>query len=202
MQTKADIRKQFKDTLGRNDVSDDLANTFIDQAISRIQRTLRVPPMERIAPYTVTFDQPSVILPDDFLSPRFFYAGEIELTYLPIGRFLAMGQEFGYPRHYTRVGAELKLFPLPLDGTELNLVYYGEIPDLIEDTDTNFLCAIAPDFLVYGALCFAADHFVDDRKAAFEDGFTRIYNELQEQALLVELEQGGMAIRPAYGTEY
>lgn len=202
MLNKAGIRDQFKKTLGRNDIDNDLADTFIDQAVSRIQRTLRVPAMEQIAPYTTVADQKSILLPEDFLSMKFIYCGELELQYLPIGRFLAKGQCFGTPMFYTRVGAELKLFPLPLLGTELNLSYYAEIPDLAEDNSTNFLCAIAPDLLVYGALCFAADHFVDDRKLAFEDGFKRIYNELVEQSLLVEMEQSGMQLAPPYNTEY
>lgn len=202
MLNKAGIRDQFKKTLNRNDITNDIADTFIDQAVSRIQRTLRVPAMEQIAPYTVNTDQQSILLPEDFLSMRFLYCGEFELQHLPIGRFLARGQVFGAPKFYTRVGGELKLFPLPLAGTELNLVYYAEIPDLADDTSTNFLCAIAPDLLVYGALCFAADYYLDDRKQAFEDGFTRIYAELVEQALLVEMEQSAMAIAPPYNTEY
>lgn len=202
MLNKAGIRDQFKKTLGRNDIDNAIADTFIDQAVSRIQRTLRVPAMEKVAEYTISFDQQSVFIPDDFLSMQFLLAGEFELTYLPIGKFLLQGQQVGQPRSFTRVGGELRLFPKPLDGTTLFLAYYGEIPDLPEDTSTNFLCAIAPDLLVYGALCFAADYFVDDRKPAFEQAFTRIYGELVEQALLTEMEQGGMAIQSPTTTEY
>jgi len=202
MLNKAGIRDQFRKTLGRNDITTDLGNTFIDQAVSRIQRTLRVPPMEKIAPYTVNFSAASITLPEDFLSMRYLYSGETLLQMLPIGKLLALGKQVGSPRFYTRIGGELRLFPQPLDGTEISLVYYGEIPDLTDDTDTNFLCAIAPDLLVYGALCFAADYYVDDRKQAFEDAFKRIYAEVMEQALLVEMEQSAMAISPAYDTEY
>lgn len=202
MQDKAGIRDQFIKTLGRNDITTDIANVFIDQAISRIQRTLRVPAMEKIVEFTTVLDQRSIIIPGDFLSMREFYSGDCEVTYLPMGRFLARGKNVGDPKNYTRVGGELLLSPRPLRGTELTLVYYGEIPDLVEDTDTNFLCAIAPDLLVYGALCFAADHFVDDRKGAFEEAFNRIYDELEEQALLVEIEQPGMAISASTNLDY
>lgn len=191
---KAGIRDQFKKTLGRNDITDDLANTFIDQAVARIQRTLRVPAMEKIADYEVNADQPSVFLPNDFLSMKLFYSGERNLDFLPLSSFLTKPKTFGSPVYYTRVGAELRLWPQPVDGTELSLVYFGEIPDLVNDQDTNFLCVIAPDLLVYGALTFAADYYVDDRKPAFEDAFARIYAEVEEQARLVEMEQSGMAI--------
>jgi hypothetical protein len=202
MQDKAGIRDQFIKTLGRNDITPELANVFLDQAISRIQRTLRVPAMEKIVEFVTVLNQRSIIIPGDFLSMKEFYSGENEVTYLPMGRFLARSRDPGEPQNYTRAGGELLLSPRPTVGTELTLIYYGEIPDLVEDADTNFLCAIAPDLLVYGALCFAADHFVDDRKQAFEDGFTRIYSELEEQALLVEMQQIGPAITAPYNLEY
>ena len=203
MLDKAGIRDQFKKTLGRNDITNELADTFIDQAVSRIQRTLRVPAMEKIAEYLIDFDnEKSVTIPEDFLSMRFFFAGDRELQHLPIGRFMALSPAVGTPSYYTRIGGEFRVHPAPPQGTKLSLVYYGEIPDLAADNSTNFLCAIAPDLLVYGALCFAADYFVDDRRPVFEEAFNRIYEELVEQALLVEMEQSAMVIAPAYNTEY
>lgn len=196
--TKADIRNQFKLTLGRNDCTDELANTFIEQAVSRIQRTLRVPAMERISPYVTSFDQDSILIPDDFLSLRYFYSGTDLLEYIDIGRYLPLAGCVGAPMYYTRIGGEFKMAPKPQEDTSLTLVYYGEVPDLVNDTDTNFLCAIAPDLLIYGALCFAADYWLDDRKQAFEEAFTRIYKEVLEQALLVEMETSGMAIRSTF----
>ena len=78
------------------------------------------------------------------------------------------------------------------------MVYYGEIPDLVNDTDSNFVTEIAPDLLVYGALTFAADFFIDDRKDSFEQIAVRIFNEVQDQANQMEFAQEGMTVNTAY----
>jgi hypothetical protein len=52
--------------------------------------------------------------------------------------------------------------------------------------------------LVYAALSYAADYYVDERKPAFEETFARIYGELVEQATAIEMNQSGLAISPAY----
>lgn len=47
---KGEIRAHFKALLNRSDITDALADTFIDQGITRIQRSLRVPSMEKNTP--------------------------------------------------------------------------------------------------------------------------------------------------------
>jgi len=51
---KGEIRAHFIALLNRSDCSNALADTFIDQAITRIQRQLRVPAMEKQNQYNVT----------------------------------------------------------------------------------------------------------------------------------------------------
>lgn len=201
---KAGIRKQFQLILNRNDCTDELADVFIDNAIARIQRTLRVPAMEKLETTTVNdgVTDLSIVLPADFLNIKYLYADNILLEYLDVGHFLALDNQVGKARVYTRIQGALKLKPTCPAGTVINMVYYGEIPDLDTDDSTNFLTAIAPDLLIYGALTFAADYFVDDRKDAFEQNFTRIYQEIDEQARLVEMEQSAMRIAPAYSLDY
>jgi len=52
--------------------------------------------------------------------------------------------------------------------------------------------------LVYGALTYAADFYVDERKDAFENVFGRIYSEIMEQNVQMEMSQQGIAVAPAY----
>lgn len=196
---KAGIRTQLIALLNRNDCTTSIADTFIDQAVARIQRTLRVPAMEKQSIITVNTVTPgSVILPDDFLNIKYFYSDWGMMEYRDFATFMQIPQSIGYPQYYTRVQGELKIKPTPPEGTVITMVYYGEIPDLATDTDTNFLTIIAPDLLIYGALTFASDYFVDDRKQIFEDRFGAIYGEVEEQARLVDMDQTTMAITPAY----
>jgi hypothetical protein len=199
---KQGIRNQVKALMNRNDFTDALANTFIDQATARIQRTLRIPPMEKTEIYTVTESEPEVlVLPNDFLSIKFLYANSRLLECIDLGNYLALPESGGEPRVYTRVQAALKVKPFPAADTEITMIYYGEIPDLVQDSDTSWLSELAPDLLVYSALTFAADYFVDERKAAFEERFGSIYGELEEQSRILEMSQSALRVLPT-STEY
>lgn len=195
---KQGIREQVKALMNRNDFTDALANTFIDQAVARIQRTLRIPPMEKTEIYTITEIDPEVlVLPNDFLNLKYLF-GDTLLELVDLGKYLASPNTVGLPQVYTRVQAALKVKPIPAQGSTITMVYYGEIPDLVSDSDENFLTAIAPDLLTYGALTFAADYFVDERKPLFEERFGAIYGELEEQSRLNEMEQSAIRVQPAY----
>lgn len=199
---KAAIREQIKGLLNRNDATDAQINIFIDQAVARIQRTLRVPSMEKVEIYTTNEDVPNTLsLPNDFLQLKHLYRSDGTIEYVDLGRFLKTQDAPGNkPLFYTRVQGSYLVKPTPPIGYEITMVYYGEIPDLVNDNDTNFVTEIAPDLLVYGALTFAADYFVDDRKDAFEQIAVRVFNEVQDQANTMEFAQDGMAINTAYNT--
>jgi hypothetical protein len=196
---KLGIRSQLKALLNRNDITDAIADTFIDQAVARIQRTLRVPAMEKQIIYTATDVSPELlVLPNDFLQARDVYTDNGTLTFKDLNSFQRYPLAVGTPIYYTRIQGAYKVKPTPRVDFKIYMTYYGEIPDLVSDTDENFLTAIAPDLLVYGALTFAADYYVDDRKQAFEDSFNRIYGEVMDQAYQMEMTQDGAAIAPAY----
>lgn len=201
---KGQIRSQFLALLNRNDCSNELADTFIEQGFARIQRILRVPAMEKTQTYTVNDVAPnSLIIPNDFLNIKHLYSGDMLLEYVDLGRYLQYPDSVDTPRIYTRVQGELKVKPTPPEGTEIFMVYYGEIADLPTDASTNFFTQAAPEALVYGALTYAADYFIDDRKPAFEETFNRVLAELTEQAYLTEFEQSSMRIAsPFNGIEY
>lgn len=205
---KSAIRAQFKALLNRNDCTNALADTFIDQATGRIQRTLRIPTMERAV--EVTFDDAlpdSFILPADFLEFIDLYredaTGGAKLRHVPRSTFLRMPKVGGEPCVYLRTGASVQVKPTPAPGTTLSLIYYGELTDLIAETDSNEISDIAPELLIYAALSLAADYFVDERRDAFEAVFTRTYQELEEQTRALEFSGGDYAVQSPYqGIDY
>ena len=201
---KSQIRSQFLALLNRNDCSNELADTFLEQSLARIQRTLRVPAMEKTQTYTANDITPEALtLPNDFLNIKHLYCGDVLLEYVDLDRFLRTTGYTDIPRIYTRIQGTLKVKPTPAEGTEIFMVYYGEIPDLTTDSSTNFITEIAPELLVYGALTYASDYFIDERKPLFEETFGRVFAELQEQAYLTEMEQSAMAIASPYtGIDY
>lgn len=197
---KLGIRKQLSALLNRNDATDEQLNIFIDQAVGRIQRTLRVPSMERVMVTTVAEDAPNlIVLPNDFLQLKFLYHSTGSIAFSDFSTFQKTVDTPGYlPKIYTRVQGSFLMKPTPPVGTVINMVYYGEIPDLVADTDSNFLSEIAPDLLVYGALVYAADFFIDDRRDKFEQIATNLFNEVQAQADAIEFAQEGMSVNSSF----
>lgn len=200
---KAALRAQLKALLNRNDCTNTLADTFIDQAVGRIQRTLRIPPMERAAVVSFSDALPdSFVLPSDFLEFIDLYHedefGGVKLKQVPRSQFLSFPKTVGQPVMYIRTGGSVQVKSIPKPGTTLTMLYYAELTDLTADTDTNEISDIAPELIIYAALSFAADYFVDERKEAFEGVYSRTYQELDEQARKLEFSGNDLAVQSAY----
>lgn len=197
---KLQIRKQVSALLNRNDATDDVLDSFIDQAIGRIQRNLRVPAMERAYVVTTNDIKPELIaLPSDFLQLKHIFVGNNIINYCDVSKFIQTPDIPGaVPKIYTRIQGSYLLKPIPPAGLEITMIYYGEIEDLVEDTDSNFLSVVAPDLLVYAALAFAADYYLDDRKEMFESVGQRAYDELESQANAMEFAQEGLSVSTSF----
>jgi hypothetical protein len=196
---KAQIRSQLLGILNRNDCDNPTADNFIDLALSRIQRTLRIAPMERQQVYTSNdVGDDLLVLPEDFLSMKYIWSGQDMLEYKDFATFLKYPIQQGSPKIYTRVRGGIQVRPVPPLDTVINMIYYGEFDDLPNETSENSLTNFAPDLLIYGGLSFAADYFVDDRKGDFEARYAAIYNEVEEQSRTVEWDQASLAIQPVH----
>jgi hypothetical protein len=193
------IRTHFKALLNRSDITDDLANTFIDQGIARIQRSLRIPSMEAQHTYSFTSSTSKVTLPTNFLEAIDIYYGNEMLTKIPMGAIQSLLRDnlSDSPLYFAREGSSFLLYPKPASG-DLVLNYYAVFTDLVADSDENILSQIAPDLLTYSALTYASDYYLDERSQIWESKYAAFGVEIQTQAF--EQEQSGtlQQIRPAY----
>ena len=107
------IRTHFKALLNRSDVTDALADTFIDQGITRIQRSLRVPSMEKKHTYNFSSEVSYVALPSDFLEAIDVYYDHTALKRVPMTEMAARkdGNETGTPSYFAREQGTLLLYP-------------------------------------------------------------------------------------------
>jgi hypothetical protein len=195
----SDLKSHFNDLLNRSDITSSLTTRFIDQGISRIQRSLRTPMSERVLEITINSKTESMTLPSDFLEIISLYHSNKELQRIPMSRYreLTDGIHEGKPQYFARQAEKLFLFPQPTDGT-LVLYYHGEFPPLSADTDENVLTQSAPDLVIYAGLTYAADFYLDARSELFEAKYTQFLTELQSQADDQELQGSTQAIQPAY----
>lgn len=193
------IRTHFKALLNRSDVTDALADTFIDQGITRIQRSLRVPSMEKKHTYNFSSEVSYIALPNDFLEAIDIYYDHTALKRVPMAEMAARkdGNETGTPSYFAREQGTLLLYPHPTSGS-LTLNYYASFTEMVNDSDENVLAMIASDLITYAALTYAADYFLDERSSVFSQKFLEFFTELQEQANDAETSGSLQSIRPAY----
>tara|TARA_E500000331_G_scaffold40535_2_gene33529 strand:- start:4430 stop:5059 length:630 start_codon:yes stop_codon:yes gene_type:complete len=198
---KSELRNHIKEVLNRSDLSDTLANTFIDHTLSRVQRILRIPSMERTATQTVSGGYDGFVIPNSFLELISIRSqGNQACTKIEYTDFIALANVTGTPTKFTREPAtnRLLLHPIPSSGTVLELKYYGELTALDTDTSTNEISDIAEDLIVYGALSYAADYFIDERKQLFESSFQNYLTELQSQKVDEAFGGANLSISGAY----
>lgn len=194
-----DLKSHFNDLLNRSDITSSLTTRFIDQGISRIQRQLRTPLNEIKKDYTITSQTENLTLPTDFLEIISLYSAEYELKRITMKEYRKLGNNAyaGKPQVFVREQQHLKLFPQPTSGT-VTLYYYGEFDAMTADSDESKLAQVAPDLILYAALTYAADYYLDERSTLFEQKYQAFLQEIQGQSDDQELNGGTQAIAPAY----
>ena len=75
--------------------------------------------------------------------------------------------------------------------------FVGDFGEIESDASEPTVLEIAPDLVIYGALVFAANYYLDQRLETFETTFQTLLSEYQAQAYDDALA-GGAAISPAY----
>ena len=198
---KGELRAHMKALLNRSDCTDALADTFIDQAIGRIQRTLRIPIMEKQREYAISnaAGAPSVTLPSDMLELIDIYIGGVALVRIPMHEMQEAHQtgQVGTPRYFCRQQGAILLHPKPSSGT-LHISYYGEFDALVNDSDSTPLTVLASDAISYTALGYASDFFLDERGQLFDGKAALFLAEIQEQADTAEQSGGTQVMRPTH----
>lgn len=193
-----ELRSQFQGLLHRRDLTTTLRDTFLQQSIQRVQRTLRIPAME--ASLAVTMDETYgglLPIPGDLLELKSIVFNDYVLQQRDLTSVLEGANNSGYPLTYARAGSLWVLAPAPTLGIIGRVDYYANFSPLSTDADSNPLSEIAPDVIIYGALSYACDYYLDKRGPNFESRFQQALAELQTQADLDELS-GASVVSSAY----
>ncbi len=158
--TYQELRQAIADYMHRSDLTT-LIPGFIEYARERINRDLRVREMLVSAPLTLATN-PSP-LPADFLEMRDIYhtVGTRRITLTLVGRKQLNDYANGnQPLFYSIDGLQLETAPGG-EGVDFNLIYYGQQPPLVADTDTNATLARFSTIWLYGALVEAHNYTQD-----------------------------------------
>jgi hypothetical protein len=193
--TYGELQTQFTAFLNRRDLTSTLRDSFISMGIGRIQRELRAPLMETTVTYTVdTEDYSTLPIPDDYLALVSIsivdYQSKLQRVDLLTAESMALNQ--GTPKVFARQGTSWVLGPRPTIDTEIRVDYFAEFEELVDSDDENTLTISAPDLIIYAALVFAANYYLDRRLEAFEASYQMILSTIQGQANFDELSNAIM----------
>ncbi len=200
----ADLKNDFLGLLKRRDITDTQADIFIQKAVNRTQRVLRIPPMEKsiAVVYDGTiFSNGQIPIPSDYLRLIAISAtppglDEKEVKKHDLQSVLELVPIIDRPRRFARRGGYWQFGPTPTAGTVFRVDYYDEFPTLSQASDTSYLTQGAQDLISYGALRYAGDYFLDKRRDDWENTFQTILGEINDQAQQDELINA--VVSPAY----
>lgn len=195
-------KAQFQALLNRRDITPSLVTSFMNSSLQRVQRVLRIPAMEKAIVITVGTDFSGITIPGEFLQLISLTAGSTQLRQASLDEVLKL-QELGdgEPRIFHRLLNKIIVAPSPAVGTKLRMDFVADFGNIESDDSEPTVLEIAPDLVIYGALVFAANYYLDQRLETFETTFQTLLSEYQAQAYDDALA-GGAAISPAYSMNF
>lgn len=192
-----EFRALFLGRLNRDDCTTDLANGFITEAITRVQREVRAPIMERVHEVIVGPGNVST-----FTVPSNYIEGfEVTVDDVPLGRMSyrqLLRERNPAPRFYARYGPTIYVDGAVPEGATFRLFYYGAFDPLPTDADTNTLLSTSHDLALYAALSAAGDHYQHEKTAEWEARYAATRDALQLQAIEDEMRGGPQVVAPMY----
>jgi len=170
--TFTELKDAIADWLDRSDLTARIPD-FITLAEARINRDLRIRPMEVRSSMETTSGQQYFNLPGGYIQMR-----NVQLNTNPTAPLEYITPEMldrlygssttGKPRAYTLIGDEIQLAPIPDSDYTVEMAFYEKFTALGDGTSgtvtTNWLTTNAPDVLLYGALLEAEPFIKNDER--------------------------------------
>ena len=207
LSTFTELKDAIADWLDRSDLTARIPD-FITLAEARLNRDLRIRPMEVRSTMVTTSGQRYFNLPGGYLQMR-----NIQLNTNPTTPLEYITPEMldrlygssttGKPRAYTLIGDELQLAPIPDSGYDLEMAFYEKFTPLGDGSagtvTSNWLTINAPDVLLYGAL-MEAEPFIknDERVAVWLNGYGNAIDKLQKADANDRHSGSSMRVRNIY----
>ena len=207
LSTFTELKEAVADWLDRSDLTARIPD-FIALAEARINRELRIRPMEVRSTMYTTVDQQYFNLPGGYIQMR-----NIQLNTNPTTPLEYITPEMldrlygstttGKPKAYTLIGDEIQLAPIPDSAYQVEMAFYEKFTPLGDGSagtvTSNWLTANAPDVLLYGAL-MEAEPFIknDERIPVWLNGYSNAINKLQQQDQRDRHSGSAMRVRNIY----
>ena len=205
--TFTELKDAVADWLDRSDLTARIPD-IITLAEARLNRDLRIRPMEVRSSMETTSGQRYFNLPGGYLQMR-----NIQMNTNPITPLEYITPEMldrlygsdtaGKPRAYTLIGDEIQLAPIPDSDYTVEMAFYEKFTSLGDGTSgtvtSNWLTLNAPDVLLYGAL-LEAEPFIknDERIGLWLNAYNSAIKKLQDSDARDRHSGSAMRIRNIY----
>jgi len=207
-----DLKAAIADWLDRSDLTDRIPD-FIALAEARLNRELRIRPMEVRSTMTTTVGQRYFNLPGGYLQMRNFQINTNPITPLEYVTPEMLDRLYGSsttgkPRAYSLIGDEIQLAPIPDSTYTIEMAFYEKFTPLGDGTSgtvtSNWLTKNAPDVILYGAL-IEAEPFIknDERIQLWLTAYKEAIDKIQKADDRDRHSGSQMRVRNVYsGVEY
>ncbi len=207
LDTYTGLKEAVADWLDRSDLTDRIPD-FISLAETRINRDLRIRPMEVRSVMNTTAGNRYFNLPGGYLQMRNFQINNNPIQPLEyvtpemLDRLYA-GSTTGLPRAYSLIGDEIQLAPIPDSAYEVEMAFYEKFTPLGDGTGgtvtSNWLSTNAPDILLYGSL-LEAEPFIknDERIAVWLAAYNEAIRKIQSADARDRHSGSAMRVRNVY----
>ena len=207
LSTYTGIKDAVADWLDRSDLATRIPD-FISLAEARINRDLRIRPMEVRSTMTTTAGKRYFNLPGGYIQMRNIQLNtdtikSLEYITPEMLDRLYGGSSTGLPRAYTLIGDEIQLAPVPDSAYTLEMAFYEKFTPLGDGTSgtitSNWLTKNAPDILLYGAL-LEAEPFIknDERIAVWLNAYKEAVDKIQKAVARDRHSGSQMRVRNIY----
>lgn len=169
------MRTKVKDWADRNDLDDSLYDDFINIAIAKANRVLRLE--ERVTKIVLSVSDGRFNLPADYIETKNVFvdvAGKrwalerktdaftqsiqsIDFNWYPTDH-----GSYSYPKYFAREGSSMNIGPNPETVDTVDLYYWAKTQPLITDGATNWMIQDAATAVLYGALSEVGNFVMDD----------------------------------------
>jgi hypothetical protein len=171
------VREVLKEWSQRRNIPDAIWDAFIELALNKANRALRIPPLETYSSLAIS-DTGYMELPSNFIEAKELKI-EINNTTILLERKSINEVDDLYntsnggcnPYIFGRAGNHLRLAPWSGDSDSYaNLYYYFALPRLTTDSATNWFLEFGPEIVLYGGMSELSSYTRDSEGVQLWDG--------------------------------
>ena len=170
LSTYSDLKTAIANNLARTDLTDQM-DDFIDLAEARLGRELKTRSQESST--NVSTGDEFVSLPTDLRRVRLVRittgTPSVLTSNTPQDLFANFDTGQGRPTHFTIIGEQLILRPIPDTTYTVRITMGTGMDSLSDSTTTNTVLTRYPDAYLYGCLAAAYRYLLDEARSQFYD---------------------------------